>query len=239
MFLAGRSRPSWRCGPLARFTIAVVAGSGVVVGVAAALVGADGEGLGLALAGYVVGAVLAVGLMRRAFPHPHLGLCNLVTLGRMALAAALLAPLAGAAAPWAVIVVATAAFALDGVDGWLARRQGQVSEFGARFDMEVDSALALILALNAWVAGTAGAIVLLIALPRYLFAAASTVLPWLDRPMPDRVSRKAICVLQIATLIVLQWPPVAPLAGLLILAVGAALVWSFGRDVLWLWRARP
>jgi phosphatidylglycerophosphate synthase len=208
----------------------------LVTGVA--LVGFD-AGLWLTVTGYGLGVGLALGLMRRGYPHATLGLCNLVTLARLALAAALLAPLAGAAAPWAVFAVAALALSLDGIDGWLARREGLTSAFGARFDMEVDSALALILALNAWAAGTAGAIVLLIGLPRYAFAAAALALPWLDRPAPERFSRKAVCVIQIATLIALQLPPVAAsVANPVVAAVAAMLVWSFGRAVLWLWRAR-
>jgi len=216
------------------------AGLGVALALAAgvALVGFD-AGLGLTVTGYGLGVGLALGLMRRGYPHSTLGLCNLVTLARLALAAALLAPLAGGAAPWAVFAVAALALALDGIDGWLARREGLTSGFGARFDMEVDSALALILALNAWAAGTAGAIVLLIGLPRYAFAAAALAFPWLDRPAPERFSRKAVCVIQIATLIALQLPPVAAsVANPVVAAVAAMLVWSFGRDVLWLWRAR-
>ncbi len=138
-----------------------------------------------------------------------------------------------------VFVVAAVALGLDGIDGWLARRDGLSSDFGARFDMEVDSALALILALNAWAAGTAGAIVLLIGLPRYVFALAARVLPWLDRPAPERFSRKLVCVVQIATLIALQPPPVAAsVANPVVALVAAALIWSFGKDVLWLWRTR-
>jgi phosphatidylglycerophosphate synthase len=37
--------------------------------------------------------------------------------------------------------------ALDGLDGWLARRFGLASAYGARFDMEVDGFLILVLAL--------------------------------------------------------------------------------------------
>ena len=40
--------------------------------------------------------------------------------------------------------------ALDGVDGWLARRSGIASAFGARFDMEIDALLILVLAVLAW-----------------------------------------------------------------------------------------
>jgi hypothetical protein len=105
--------------------------------------------------------------------------------------------------------------------------------------MEVDSALALILAVNAYSAGTAGAIVLLIGIPRYAFVLAGLLLPWLDRPVPERFSRKVVCVVQIATLIFLQLPPVAAdLANPVVAVVALSLVWSFGRDVIWLWRNR-
>ena len=105
--------------------------------------------------------------------------------------------------------------------------------------MEVDSGLAVVLAINAWTAGMAGVAVLLLGLPRYLFAAALLVLPWLDRPLPDRFSRKAVCVAQIAGLMALQLPVFAGLpAQMIVAAVSVALVWSFGRDVIYLWRAK-
>ncbi|PWK62942.1 CDP-alcohol phosphatidyltransferase family protein [Roseicyclus mahoneyensis] len=212
-----------------------------VVGLAAfALVGAEARAIGLSFAGYTVGLALVLVLLRRGFPHDSIGLCNKVTLARLALTSALLAPLAGSAAPWVVFAIAALALGLDGLDGWLARRDGLSSDFGARFDMEVDSALALILALNAWAAGTAGAIVLLIGLPRYAFALAARALPWLDRAAPERFSRKLVCVLQIATLIALQLPLVAAsVANPVVALVAAALIWSFGRDILWLWRTKP
>jgi phosphatidylglycerophosphate synthase len=211
----------------------------LVLGAGATLVGVDAA-LWLAVAGYATGTGLALGLMRRGYPHTRLGLCNLVTLARLALASALLTAIVADADPWAVFAVAALALSLDGVDGWLARRAGLTSDFGARFDMEVDSALALILALTAWAAGTVGPLVLLIGLPRYAFAAATMILPWLARPAPERFSRKAACVIQIATLIALQLPPVgANLATPVVAAVALVLAWSFGRDILWLWRTRP
>jgi len=226
-------------GALPRLALAACGGVLLVLGAALVLVGPDGAALSLALGGYVAAAGLALGLMRRGYPHERLGLCNLVTLVRLTLAAALLAPLVAPAAPWAVFFVAAVALGLDGIDGWLARREGKVSEFGARFDMEVDSGLALILALNAWAAGTAGLLVLAIGLPRYVFAAAGAVLPWLRRPAPERFSRKLVCVVQIATLIALQLPLVATsVANPVVAVVAVALAWSFGRDVVWLWRAR-
>jgi phosphatidylglycerophosphate synthase len=177
--------------------------------------------------------------LRRSYPHPRLGLCNLVTLGRMALATTLIVPLtAGVGASWTVFAVAATALALDGVDGWLARRRGLASAFGARFDMEVDAVLALILSLSA-AAGPAGPVAILLGLPRYLFVAAARVLPWMRRDLPQRFSRKAVCVLQLGALIALQAPvlPQALALPLVVIAAGA-LVWSFALDLLWLWRKR-
>jgi phosphatidylglycerophosphate synthase len=193
-----------------------------------------------ALAVYGVGALLALRAMRRSYPFPAVGLCNLVTLTRLVLVSALVVPvLAPLDAAWTVFAIAALSLSLDGVDGWLARREGLASTFGARFDMEVDSLLALVLALNAWASGAAGALVLILGLPRYAFAAAGLVLPWLGGALPDRFSRKAVCVLQIAALIALQLPFVVPPASQVLVAVTAlALLWSFGKDILWLWRTR-
>jgi phosphatidylglycerophosphate synthase len=205
-----------------------------------AFAGAPTSSVAAASVVYGVGAVLALRSMRRTYAFPAPGLCNLVTLTRFVLVAALVVPvLAPADWAWTVFAIAAVSLSLDGVDGWLARREGLASDFGARFDMEVDSLLALVLALNAWASGTAGALVLILGLPRYLFAAAGLVLPWLGGALPDRFSRKAVCVLQIAALIALQLPFVVPPASQILVAVTAlALVWSFGRDILWLWRTR-
>ncbi len=232
-------------GPTAEFAVAAAAGAASVAGLGMILAGGGAAalpGVLAALAFYGVGSVAAGVFLHRAYPHETLGPCNLVTLIRLALTAALIVPLvagAGGAAGWAVFATAAVALSLDGADGWLARRDGLVSGFGARFDMEVDSALALILAILAWSGGSAGAVVLLLGVPRYLFAAAGLALPWLRAPLPERFSRKVVCVLQLGTLIALQLPFVTQdLSGPVVGLVAAALVWSFGRDVLWLRRAR-
>jgi phosphatidylglycerophosphate synthase len=226
--------------PVRRFAQLAAMGALLVCAVAYALVGANLAATALALAGYGLGAVLALALLRRSFAHPTLGLCNAVTLTRLALTAALLAPLLHpVTSPWAVFATAVVALSLDGVDGLLARSEGRASPFGARFDMEVDAALGLILALNIWAAGIAGPWVLALGIPRYLFMAAAKILPWLNRDMPDRFSRKAVCVWQIGALIALQLPILPAMAATpLIATAAAALLWSFGRDTLWLWRHR-
>lgn len=228
--------PSQRAGlHLARLGIAFVA----LTWAAAAWLGAEPGGFALATAGYALGIGLTLTLFRRGFPHPTLGACNVVTLARLALTAALLAPLAGPAPPLAIFTLAGVALSLDGLDGWLARRGARTSAFGARLDMEVDSGLALLLAINAWAAGMAGPVVLLLGLPRYLFAAALLVFPWLDRPLPEKLGRKTVCVAQIAGLLALQLPLFSGTpAQMIVAAISVALVWSFGRDIVWLRRAK-
>jgi phosphatidylglycerophosphate synthase len=60
-------------------------------------------------------------------------------------------------------------FALDGVDGWAARKLGQASAFGARFDMESDSHTVLLLDLQLIVHAGYPAWVLWAGALRYIF----------------------------------------------------------------------
>lgn len=180
-----------------------------------------------------ISAVVAVQI-GRWYPHSRLGGCNTVTLLRAALVAALLMPLAdGRAAGCAVAVLATVALALDGVDGWLARRSGLVSRFGARFDMEVDAALALVLALHVMAGTPVGSEVLVLGLIRYVFVLAAWGWPWLRGDLAPSRRRKVVCVLQLSVLIALQIPAV-PSDAAILLARGAAmaLIWSFAIDII-------
>ncbi|ETX28923.1 CDP-alcohol phosphatidyltransferase family protein [Roseivivax isoporae] len=194
------------------------------------------------LALYAVAATAIVTRLPHDLPYPALGWCNVVTAFRGVLVAFLAVPLlTGTGTPWLVPAVALLALSLDGVDGWLARTRGMTSRFGARFDLEVDAALACILALHA-AHGVSAALVpamLVLGFLRYVFVAAALLLPWLGRDLPDRFSRKAACVVQLSALIVLQ-VPVLPHVAIGPVALGAAAILSasFGRDVLWLWQRR-
>jgi phosphatidylglycerophosphate synthase len=189
---------------------------------------------------FALGMGIALSGLRRDYPHGAIGLCNLVTVARLALTSALIAALlAPHPAPWGVFAVAVIAFLLDGVDGWLARREGYASAFGARFDVEVDALLALTLALFAAIHGGVGAYVILLGLPRYLFVAAQVPFQWLNAPLPERFSRKVVCVLQIAALILVIVPGLPPaMSGPAAGIAALALLWSFWVDLRWLWLAR-
>jgi phosphatidylglycerophosphate synthase len=129
------------------------------------------------------------------------------------------------------------ATALDGVDGWLARRQRIASEFGARFDMEIDALLILVLAVLVAQFEKAGVWVVLSGLLRYLFVGAGSHWPWLQAPLMPSRRRQTICVIQILALTFAILPPVAPpLSTMLAAAALGSLAYSFLVDTVWLWR---
>jgi phosphatidylglycerophosphate synthase len=214
---------------------------GAVVTVASALllVGLNLPALTLSIFGYLVGVFLVVALFQKGYPHPFIGFGNLVTMLRLALTASLLAPVVGSSPTEALVFLATLLLLLDGVDGSVARRELRVSSFGARLDIEVDSAFAVILVINIWAAGIAGPLILLLAAPRYLFMGFSQFLPWLKKSLPARTSSKVVGVIHLISLILLNVREIASwLAVPIVVVVSLGLIWSFGRDVLMLWRLR-
>lgn len=134
-----------------------------------------------------------------------------------------------------LVAVASVALVLDGVDGWVARRTRTASAFGARFDLEVDAFLILVLSL--YVARSAGWWVLLIGLARYLFVATGRALPWLRGTAPPRPWCKVVAVVQGVVLTVAA-AGVVPVGWMrLVLAVALVLLAeSFGRETWELWR---
>jgi phosphatidylglycerophosphate synthase len=111
-----------------------------------------------------------------------------------------------------------------------------VSAVGARFDMEVDSVLVLLLSVHA--ARSLGVWVVAIGSVRYVYWIAGRALPWLRGPVPPRYWCKVVAAVQGVVLIVVA-AGVLPgvVAVLALLVVAALLVESFGREVWWLWRA--
>lgn len=183
----------------------------------------------------VSNVLLARGLRRRE--TARFGPANATTAARSTIVGLVTAMVATSlTAPVSVpllIGLTIPALALDAVDGWLARRTGTTSELGARFDMEVDAFLLLVL--SAYVAPDLGPWVLTIGMLRYAFVIAGWWLPWMLAPLPPRYWRKVVtAVAGIALTIVAsglmpEWADYA--VTLLALAL---LIESFGRDVVWL-----
>jgi len=151
----------------------------------------------------------------------------------VALLAALLAIPPQVAIAWVAVVASTIAAILDGVDGWLARRTGMITPFGARFDMEVDALLILVLAILAWRWAKAGPWVVMSGLLRYLFVAAGWVWPWMRRPLAPTRRARVICIVQIVALIVAIAPIIPTPLSTAIAAGGLlTLAYSFVVDTL-------
>jgi phosphatidylglycerophosphate synthase len=184
--------------------------------------------------------LLSVGFLGRHHPFARFGAANQITTIR-AMLVALIAALFGEA-PFPIVAAAAGmtsllATALDGVDGWLARRQRIASEFGARFDMEIDALLILVLAALVAQFEKAGAWVILSGLLRYLFVGAGAYWPWLQAPLMPSRRRQTICVIQILALTLAILPAVEPpLSTILAAAALGSLAYSFLVDTVWLWR---
>jgi phosphatidylglycerophosphate synthase len=172
------------------------------------------------------------------------GIANVVTLSRglgvCFLAGLALQALAGGLAEHGVlimIIIGTLCLALDGVDGRIARARGEASAFGAKFDVETDAAMLVVLSVAVAALGIVGWWVLAIGVMRYVYVAMSLVVPALRTPLPYRYSAKVIAVAQAVALLAAlsfklthgeHW-----LSDTFLLAALASLGWSFGRSVIW------
>lgn len=222
---------------------------GPLVGLAAqvALLAALWATVGLHGPGWVVGLVccaVMTAALSRSLDHHHLdrlGPADRVTLTRATLAcgvAALAADAFGraapATAPTVLIAMTVVALVLDGVDGPIARRTATARPFGARFDLEVDAFL--ILVLSGYVARSAGAWVLTIGLARYVFVVAGWLFPWLRAMSPPRYWAKVVAATQ-AVVLTIAAADVLPRSVTDVALVGALalLAESFGHQAWWLW----
>jgi phosphatidylglycerophosphate synthase len=178
-----------------------------------------------------------------AFRTEGPGPANRVTFLRAALvvpvAALVFHPAPQDVAVHALMAVAVLALLLDGIDGAVARRWGRVTAFGARFDMELDALLIMVLAVLVWQTEKTGAWVLLIGLMRYAFVVAGWYWRWLEGTLPPSRRRQALCVVQSVALLIALAPLVSPAVAVTVaLGALALLVYSFAVDVLWLFRRR-
>jgi phosphatidylglycerophosphate synthase len=137
----------------------------------------------------------------------------------------------------AMIIIGMLCLLLDGVDGRVARARREASAFGARFDVETDAALLVVLSIAVAALDIVGWWVLAIPAMRYAYVAASLVIPVLRIPLPYRYSGKVIAVVQAVALLAAltseltrgeHWVPITILVGAL-----ASLCWSFGSSVVW------
>jgi phosphatidylglycerophosphate synthase len=210
--------------------------------------------LGSALLGWQLGWLSAstaafcflvlAALVARHSRTRRFGIADVVTLSRglgvCFLAGLALQALAGGLARHgvlAMIIMGTLCLTLDGVDGRVARARGEASAFGARFDVETDAAMLVVLSVAVAALGIAGWWVLAIGAMRYGYVATSLVVPALRTPLPYRYSGKVIAVVQAVALLAAlafrlthgeHW-----LSNTFLLLALGSLCWSFGRSVIW------
>ncbi len=162
---------------------------------------------------YLALCLLMTALVPMLRPDAGFGMANRVTLMRgliVCLIGGAIGETLTAHDAWTVSGLAMLAFVLDGVDGHVARRRGEHTSFGARFDMEVDALFILVLAALVWSLGKTGSWILLAGFMRYAFVAAGWIWPRLARSLPPSTRRRAICAFQGAALIICLAPTVTP-----------------------------
>lgn len=188
---------------------------------------------------FAVVAVLVLLHLGAHHPFARFGPANQLTLARAAFTAVLAGLIGEPGIAFAALAFSLAIVAalLDAVDGPVARASGMTSAFGARFDMETDAALMLVLAALAWQLDKAGPWVLASGLARYAFVAAGAVAPWLRAPLPPSFRRKLVCALQTTALVTVLAPVLSPPVTSVLAALALALLLSsFAADVIWLRR---
>src|SRR5512146_1777648 len=212
----------------------------------AILLGVVSATAGLGVAGWIAGlatGMAAAGLLtgaRTRSDQPSLHPADWVTLTR----AVLIAGVAGLVADsfsrpvpvTALVTLSIVALVLDAVDGQVARRTGTATPLGGRLDGEVDAFLILLLSIA--VSEVYGSWVLVIGAARYALLLAGWLIPWLAAPLPPRYWRKVVAAVQGTVLTVAVSGVPSRLAGMIAVAVALLLLAeSFGRDVIWLYRA--
>ena len=189
--------------------------------------------------------MLAVRFGRDAAPG-RLGAANAITLARLVVFAGLggfgaaslaFAPEAGAAPGWIPALAYGLAALADGLDGFVARRTGTESAFGARLDAETDAlGMAAASGIAVLIAGALPLWYLAAGFGRYLFGAALFAERRLGRglsPLPPSPFRRRLAGFQMGLLAVCLAPGIEPEWALpSTLALGGPFLAGFARDYL-------
>ena len=190
--------------------------------------------------------VLACEPVRRRTPeHDRMGPANVVTLFRaiwVSAVACFIGTSVTDSIAWWASGLAAVALALDGLDGFIARRTGSETDYGAQLDMELDSIMMLVLSVLAFMWGRAGLWVLFCGLARYAWIAAYMCIAWFRRPLLESFRRKTACVIGGVGLLLSLVPWAIPTLNTVFAATATAtLIFSFGIDLRWLisQRKRP
>jgi len=194
-----------------------------------------GEAWPYVAAGAVSLATL-VALCRGAHtPNGAFGWGNAVTTLRFAVASSI--GLVPESVPlWVLGATVLVVFALDGLDGWVARERGESSEFGSYFDMETDAYFVLLAGIVLVERGRYGAWVLVVGLLRYVYVLTLALVPARGGEQPrSSFGRHAFtCLMLGLTLGMVLGEPFGTVAtalgcGLVTASFLRSFYWSYGR----------
>ncbi len=138
-------------------------------------------------------------------PRGRFGWANRVTALRVLLSLFLTASPALLTAHGAFAIV-LGVLGLDLLDGWLARRYGDASPFGAHFDMEADALLVLVVTLRLWLGAGFASWVLFPGALRYAYVLAIWCWPETREAPRSRLGRSAFAILMLGLLAGLVLP---------------------------------
>lgn len=156
------------------------------------------------------------------------GLANSLTLLRLAAVVAVATMrTAGPAAALVVIGI----LLLDGIDGWVARKLGAASAFGAKFDMETDALLVAVVGAMLAAERRLEAWVLIPGSLRYVYAVVIRVARARGEA-PRSLFGRYVFALLVTSFASSLWP-VGSAHRFFSAAASALTVYSFGRSVYW------
>lgn len=161
-------------------------------------------------------------------PDGQLGLANFVTTLRLSMTFGLLVG-HSRFADLAVALTALCILVLDGVDGYLARRFGAASAFGARYDVEADALFVIALSLVLFARGAAGPWVLIAGLWRYFYILVRLVVPSPAEAPRTLFGRLSYVLMLVSFILALLLPPAwsAILAAVGTFGVSVSFIRSF------------
>ena len=136
-----------------------------------------------------------------------------------------------------IILFSFLVFIMDWLDGYVARKFKQITDFGFLFDQEVDNIFLFILVLSITLNNSELYFLWLIPLLRYIFLLMKYVFVWMRSDLYDSMRRKSICAVTTFLLIVcnLEFLSFFLIELLSIISI-SIIVFSFMKDILWLYR---
>ena len=187
------------------------------------------------VAGLVVFAGKLVAWWGAWTPTGSFGAANLLTAVRLGAMTAL-AVMFPSLPTFTFVIGVVIVFALDGLDGWIARRTAMSSDFGATFDMEVDAYLVMLLCLLLWLHVGVVGVVLAAGLWRYVYGGMIAVVPTRGSEPRSNFGRWAFGIMVLLLMLAFLMPQ--PWADTLAVTATVLVSISFLRSLWWSFLSR-